>query len=68
MDFEELEIDARLLDIIENYGDFNHIDDDELIEIIQDIKSFNGGDYEEAYEYLLQYAPLDEKRFLSLCD
>lgn len=68
MSYEEIEIDAKLLEIAELRGGFEDIDDDELEEIIEEINDFHGGDYDETYEYMLQYAHLDEKRFLSLCN
>lgn len=67
MSYEEIEIDAKLLEIVEDKGGFDSVNDDELIEIINEINEFHGGDFDETYEYMLQYAPLEEKRFLSLC-
>lgn len=67
MNYDELEIDAMLLEIVENNNGFEQLDDEELLEIIEEVVNFTDGDYEEAYEYLLQYAPLDKKRFSSLC-
>lgn len=67
MSYEEIEIDAKLLEIVDLRGGFEHVDDDELLEIINEINEFHGGDFDETYEYMLQYAHLEEKRFLSLC-
>lgn len=67
MSLEEIEVDARLLETLEFYGSFYDMDEEELIEIIQDIKRLHDGDHEETYEYLNQYAPIDIKHFLSLC-
>ncbi len=67
MNYEEIEIDAKLIEIIEENGSFDEVDDEELLELIAEINEFHGGDVEETYEYLLQFAPLEEKRFLSLC-
>lgn len=67
MNYDELEVDAQLIEIVENQGGFDEIDDEELIEIVEQIVKLTDGDYEEAYEYLIQYAPLNKKRFLSLC-
>ncbi len=67
MSYEEIEIDAKLLEIVELRGGFDDVDDDELEDIIKEINEFNGGDFDETYEYLLQYSHLEEKRFLSLC-
>lgn len=67
MSLEEIEIDARLIEILEERGSFDVVEDEELIEIIEDIKQLNDGDNDEAYEYINQYAPIEIKRFLSLC-
>lgn len=67
MSYEEVEIDARLLEIVDLSGGFENIDDEELVELVEQISQFHDGDFEETYEYLLQFAPIDEKRFLSLC-
>lgn len=67
MNYEEIEIDAKLIEIIEINGGFDNVDDEELMDLINEINEFNEGDYEETYEYLLQFSPIEEKRFLSLC-
>lgn len=67
MNYEEIEIDAKLIEMVELNGSFDEVDDEELLELIAEINEFHGGDVEETYEYLLQFAPLEEKRFLSLC-
>lgn len=67
MNYEEIEIDAKLIETIELNGSFENVDDEELIEIINEINEFHEGDFEETYEYLLQFSPIEEKRFLSLC-
>lgn len=66
MSSEEMEIDAKLLDLTDIYNTFDEADDDELKEVIDALKEFNVTDTEEIYEYFVQYAPMDEKRFLSL--
>ncbi len=68
MSYEEIEIDARLLEVLEENGSFENIDDEELMELIEQINEFHGGDVGETYEYLLQFSALDEKRFMSLCE
>lgn len=68
MNYEEIEIDARLLETLERNGSFDNIDDEELLEIIEEINNFHSGDIGETYEYMLQFSNLDEKRFLSLCE
>ncbi len=68
MSYEEIEIDARLLEINEQGGGYDSMDDEELVELIEQINAFQGGDLSETYEYLLQYSNLDEKRFISLCE
>ncbi|PID47878.1 MAG: hypothetical protein CR967_02705 [Proteobacteria bacterium] len=68
MSYEEIEIDARLLEVLEESGSFENIDDEELLELIEQINNFHGGDLGETYEYMLQFSPLDEKRFISLCE
>lgn len=67
MSLEEIEIDARLIELIELNGGFDGADDEELIEIIEEIKLLHDNDNDETYEYLNQYAPMEVKRFLSLC-
>lgn len=67
MSLEEIEIDARLIELIELNGSFDNVDDEELIDLIEEIKELYDGDHDEAYEYLNQYAPIETKRFLSLC-
>lgn len=68
MSYEEVEIDAKLIEIAELDGGFENVEDDELFELICQINEFHDGDSDETYEYLVQFAPLDEKRFLSLCE
>ncbi len=68
MSYEEIEIDARLLEILDERGTYDNIDDEELMELIEQINDFHGGDLGETYEYLLQFSSLDEKRFISLCE
>ncbi len=66
MCYDEVEIDAKILEVIE-YGGFSGLDDEEFIEIIEEIVMFSDSDYDEAYEYLSQFERIDRKRFHSLC-
>ena len=54
MTYDELELDAVLLEVLENY------------ELIEQVAQYTDGDYEEAFEYMTQFSPIPKKRFVSL--
>jgi|ACQI01.1.fsa_nt_gi hypothetical protein len=66
MCYDEVEIDAKILEIIED-GGFNTLDDEEFMEIIDEVVLLTDDDYDEAFEYISQFEQIDRKRFLSLC-
>lgn len=66
MTYDELELEAMVQEILEECGNFENLDDEELYELIENIKIFTDGDTEEAFEYLNQYSPVGRKRFISL--
>lgn len=66
MTYDELELEAYLLEALEEYKDFDNMDDEELYELITKVASFTDNDYEEAYEYISQFSPIDKKRILAL--
>ena len=57
MTYDELELEAVLLEVLENRGNFESLDDEE---------KYTDGDYEEAFEYMTQFSPINKKRFVSL--
>ena len=63
MTYDELELEAVLLEVLENRGNFESLDDEELIE---EVAKYTDGDYEEAFEYMTQFSPINKKRFVSL--
>ena len=66
MTFDELELDAVLLEVVENRGSFESMDDEERFELIEVAAKYTDGDYEEAFEYMTQFSPINKKRFVSL--
>ena len=66
MTYDELELDAVLLEVLENRGSFDSMDDEELYELIEQVAQYTDGDYEEAFEYMTQFSPIPKKRFVSL--
>lgn len=66
MTYDELELDAVLLEVLENRGSFDSMDDEELYELIEQVAGYTDGDYEEAFEYMTQFSPIPKKRFVSL--
>ena len=66
MTYDELELEAYLLEVLEEYKDFDYMDDEELYELMVKVAGFMDDDYEEAYEYVTQFAPIDKKRILAL--
>ena len=66
MTFDELELDAVLLEVLENRGSFESMDDEELFELIEVVATCTDGDYEEAFEDMTQFSPINKKRFVSL--
>ena len=66
MSFDELELEAIIQEVLEECGEFENLDDEELYELIEKIKELTDGDTEEAYEQLNGYSPISRKRFLSL--
>ncbi|QKF64420.1 hypothetical protein [Campylobacter corcagiensis] len=66
MTYDELELEAYLLEVLEEYKNFDEMDDEELYELINKVASFMDDDYEEAYEYITQFGPVDKKRILAL--
>ncbi|AQW81725.1 hypothetical protein [Campylobacter pinnipediorum] len=66
MTYDELELDAVLLEILENNGSFDSLDDEELYELIEQVAQYTDGDIEEAFEYMTQFSPIPKKRFASL--
>ncbi|NLK66650.1 MAG: hypothetical protein GX282_04155 [Campylobacteraceae bacterium] len=66
MTYDELELEAYLLEVLEEYKDFDHMDDEELYELMVKVAGFMDDDYEEAYEYVTQFCPIDKKRILAL--
>lgn len=67
MSYDEIELEAMLLEIVELQGGFDALEEDALLEIIEKVREFTDGDYDEAYEFMAQYASMDRKRFYSLC-
>ena len=61
MTYDELELDAVLLEVLENCGSFDSMD-----ELIEKVAGYTDGDYEEAFEYMTQFSPIPKKRFVSL--
>ena len=66
MTYDELELEAVLLEVLENRGNFESRDDEELFELIEEVAKYTDGDYEEAFEYMTQFSPINKKRFVSL--
>ncbi|MCZ6167424.1 hypothetical protein [Campylobacter ureolyticus] len=66
MTYDELELEAYLLEILEEYKNFDNMDDEELFELMSNVASYMDDDYEEAYEYVTQFGPIDKKRILAL--
>ena len=66
MTYDELELEAYLLEILEEYKNFDKMDDEELYELMSNVASYMDDDYEEAYEYVTQFGPIDKKRILAL--
>ena len=66
MTYDELELEAYLLEILEEYKNFDNMDDEELYELMSNVASYMDDDYEEAYEYVTQFGPIDKKRILAL--
>ena len=66
MTYDELELEAYLLEILEEYKNFDNMDDEELYELMSNVASSMDDDYEEAYEYVTQFGPIDKKRILAL--
>ena len=66
MTYDELELEAVLLEVLENRGNFESLDDEELFELIEEVAKYTDGDYEEAFEYMTQFSPIPKKRFVSL--
>ncbi len=66
MTYDELELDAVLLEVLENRGSFDSMDDEGLYELIEQVAQYTDGDYEEAFEYMTQFSPIPKKRFVSL--
>lgn len=67
MTYDELELEAYVSETLEDYdGDFENMDDEELYEFLAKVASFMDEDYEEAYEYVNQFSPIDKKRILAL--
>ena len=66
MTYDELELEAVLLEVLENRGNFESLDDEELFELIEEVAKYTDGDYEEAFEYMTQFSRINKKRFVSL--
>ena len=66
MTYDELELEAVLLEVLENRGNFESLDDEELFELIEEVAKYTDGDYEAAFEYMTQFSPINKKRFVSL--
>ncbi len=66
MSYDELELEAMIQEVLEDCGDFENLDNEELFELIEKIKELTDGDTEEAYEHLNGYSPISRKRFMSL--
>lgn len=66
MTFDELELEAYIHETLEEYGEFENMDDEELYEFMVKVASFMDDDYEEAYEYISQFNPVDKKRIIAL--
>ena len=66
MTYDELELEAVLLEVLENRGNFESLDDEELFELIEEVAKYTDGDYEEAFEYMTKFSPINKKRFVSI--
>ncbi|WP_297940984.1 hypothetical protein, partial [uncultured Campylobacter sp.] len=55
MTYDELELEAVLLEVLENRGNFESLDDEELFELIEEVAKYTDGDYEEAFEYIRKH-------------
>ena len=66
MTYDELELEAVLLEVLENRGNFESLDDEELFELIEEVAKYTDGDYEEAFEYDAVFADQQKEIRLSL--
>lgn len=67
MTYDELELEAYVYETLEEYnGDFETMDDEELYEFIVKVAGYMDDDYEEAYEYVNQFSPINKKRITEL--
>ncbi|MSN96681.1 hypothetical protein F1B92_05825 [Campylobacter sp. FMV-PI01] len=66
MTYDEIELETYILELLEDYKDLNDMDDEELYELFVKVAGFMDNDYEEAYEYISQFCPIDKKRIIAL--
>lgn len=66
MTYDELELEATIQEIIEKYGEIENLDDEELFELIENVKNYTNGDVEEAFEHLSEYSPISRRRLMAL--
>jgi len=66
MTYDELELEAYVHEVLEEFGEFENMDDEELYEFMMKVGGFMDDDYEEAYEYITQFSPVDKKRIIAL--
>ena len=55
-----------MLEVLENRGSFDSMDDEELYELIEQVAQYTDGDYGDPSEYMTQFSPFLKKRFVSL--
>ncbi len=66
MTYDEMELEARMQEILEECGEFENLDDEELYELIENVREQMDVEVEEAFEFLNQYSPISKKRFFAL--
>lgn len=66
MTYDDIELEAIIQESLESCEDFNNLDDEELFALMEEIRKFTDGDFEEAYEHLNQYSPLSRRRLAEI--
>lgn len=66
MSYDELELEAIVQESLEACGNFNNLDDEELFELLEEVKVYTDDDIEEAFSYLNQYSPISKKRLVEI--
>lgn len=66
LSYDEIELEAIIQESLESCENFDNLDDEELYELVEKVRTYTDDNIEEAYEHLNQYSPISRRRLADL--